>query len=218
MSAADPLLELEQVGVARGGVTLLEAISFAVERGEIHGLVGHNGAGKSTLLQALLGLLPFTGRVRFHWVAEGRVGYVPQRLHLDPHLPITVGDFLAASRQRWPVCWGLSRERRAQVQRLLAGVGLEGHQDRPLGALSGGELQRVLFAHALDPQPELLILDEAAAGLDPDAERRFEVLVKGAQSQGVTVLLVAHDQGQLGRLCDRVTVLARGRVSPEVAV
>lgn len=217
VSSVDPLLELDGVGVARGGVTLLEEITFKVARGEIHGLVGHNGAGKSTLIQAILGLVPFRGRIRFHWAGDGRVGYVPQRLHLDPHLPITVGDFLAAPRQRWPVCWGQSQASRAHTLQMLAGVGLAGHEHRPLGALSGGELQRVLFAHALDPQPELLILDEAAAGLDPESERRFEALVKRAQAQGVTVLLVAHDRGQLGRLCDQVTVLARGRVSPEVA-
>ena len=137
MSAADPLLEIELVGVSRGGVTLLDQISLAVPRGEIHGLVGHNGAGKSTLIQAILGLVPFSGRIRFHWAADGRVGYVPQRLHLDPHLPITVGDFLAASRQRWPVCWGQSQASRAHPLPMRAGVGPAGHEQLPLGAPPG---------------------------------------------------------------------------------
>jgi ABC-type Mn2+/Zn2+ transport system ATPase subunit len=107
-----------------------------------------------------------------------------------------------------PICIGVGRATRRKVTGLIDGVGLSGFEDRPLSVLSGGELRRVLIAHALDPLPELLILDEPATGLDETASRWLEdMLLTVRDRDGVTVLMVSHDLAQARRIADRVTVL-----------
>ena len=176
----------------------------------VHVLVGPNGAGKSTLFSAVLGLIEFNGTIRLHWRRSGRIGYVPQFFTVDRTLPLTVGEFLALSRERRPVCLGLSRKSRARLDELLSRVGLAGFLNRPLGALSGGELQKALLANAIDPTPELLLLDEPSSGLDESASRAFEELLLGLKDAAdVTVFMVSHDLGQVRRIADRVTLLDR---------
>src|SRR4029077_10039854 len=126
---------------------------------------------------------------------------------VDPTLPVTVEDFLALTRQRRPVCLGLSAATRQSVSTLLANGGLLGPAKRPLAVLSGGELRRVLLAHALDPVPELLILDEPTSGLDEGGVQQLEDLLRALVTRGATVLMVSHDLEQVRRVADRVTVL-----------
>jgi zinc transport system ATP-binding protein len=210
VSGAVPLVEVRGVTVRRAGETLLESVSLAVERGALHALIGPNGAGKSTLLAAILGQTAFTGRIVANWRGSGRIGLVPQSFTVDRTLPVTVADFLALTRQRRPVCLGLGAAARRRVAMLLERVGLGGAAGKPLSVLSGGELRRVLLAHALDPIPELLLLDEPASGLDETAAGRLEELLgELRRDAGVTVLMVSHDLAQARRLADRVTVLAR---------
>jgi len=205
------LVEITGLTVREGGRALLEDVTLSVAPGSVHVIVGPNGAGKSTLLACLLGMRAFAGKITLNWRGDGRIGYVPQGFDVDRTLPITVGEFLAASRQRRPVCLGLSRSARARVGELLARVGLGGFERRRLGALSGGELRRVLIANAVDPAPELLVCDEPASGLDPEAVLRLDQLVREAASAGAGVLMVSHDLGEVKRVADRVTWLA-GRV------
>jgi zinc transport system ATP-binding protein len=206
-----PLLEVRGLGVRRGGEELLAGVDLTVGRGSLHVVVGANGAGKSTLLAALLGRVPFSGRILARWRRGGRIGFVPQTFAVDRTLPVTVADFLALTRQRRPVCLGLTAAARRRGAELLAGAGLAELAPRPLSVLSGGELRRVLLAHALDPLPELLLLDEPASGLDPEAGERLERrLLDACRRQGVTVLMVSHDLAQARRIADRVTVIARG--------
>ena len=205
-----PTLELCDVGLRRGADTLLDGISLTVRRGGIHVIVGPNGAGKSTLLAAILGQTAFSGSITAHWRGAGRIGFVPQTLTVDRSLPVTVTDFLALARQRRPVCFGIQRRTRQRSATLLGRVGLEALAERQLSVLSGGELRRVLLANAIDPTPELLLLDEPASGLDEMAASQMESIVLTLNRQeGVTVLMVSHDLGQVRRLADRVTVLNR---------
>lgn len=209
-ASSDAILTLDDVTIARGRDTILSRVSLEVARGSIHVIVGPNGAGKSTLLSAVLGQTLFTGRIVAHWTATGAIGYVPQAFAVDRTLPVTVADFLALTRQRKPVCLGVSAAARRHIAALLNRVGLGEFSDRPLSVLSGGELRRVLLAHALDPLPELLVLDEPAAGLDAAANRWLEeMLVETRASTGVTVLMVSHDLEQARRIADRVTLLDR---------
>ena len=201
------LLEIRDLTVWRDGHASVADVSLDVQRGAVHVLVGPNGAGKSTLLAALLGMLRFEGTIRFHWRGGGRIGFVPQRFHVDRTLPLSVGEFLAIQRQRWPVCFGLGRATRARLDTLLGDVGLQGFAPRALASLSGGELQRVLLANAMDPLPELLMLDEPATGLDERAAQRFESVVNDLRRRGTTVLMVSHDLPQAQRLADWITVL-----------
>ncbi len=204
------ILSIAGLTVRRGREAILTDVSFDVARGSIHVVVGPNGAGKSTLLMAALGQTQFTGRITASWKRGGTVGYVPQSFAVDRTLPVTVADFLALTRQRWPICLGIGTAMRARILELLRGVGLPDFSDRPLSVLSGGELRRVLLAHALDPLPELLILDEPAAGLDAASGQWLEeMLVSIRARDGVTVLMVSHDHAQARRIADRVTLLDR---------
>ena len=205
-----PVLELRGVTVVREGHPLLTNVSFDVEQGTIHFLVGPNGAGKSTLFAALLGMVDFAGSIRFHWRRSGRIGYVPQFFSVDRTLPLTVAEFLAMPRQLRPVCTGIARATRARLETMLDRVGLAGHATRPIGALSGGELQRVLLANAIEPTPELLLLDEPATGLDESSARQFETALVGLrEASGAGVLMVSHDLAHARRIADRVTLLDR---------
>jgi zinc transport system ATP-binding protein len=204
------LLEIDALAVHRHRERLLDDVRLRVRRGTIHVLMGPNGAGKSTLLSAILGQIPFDGHIVMNWAGSGTTGYVPQSFAVDPTLPVTVADFLALTRQRRPVCLGLTRAVRVTIARLLNRVGLAGLEQRPLAVLSGGELRRVLLAHALDPDPELLLLDEPTAGLDESAVLILDEILLGAKRSGrTTVLMVSHDLEQVRRVADRVTVLDR---------
>ena len=207
-----PLLEVRDLTVRLDGRDLISAVSLSIAPGAVHALVGPNGAGKSTLLGAILGFIEFTGTIKLRFRGEGRIGYVPQRFAVDKTLPLTAGEFLALSRTRRPACFGIGRKSRARAEELLSRVGLAGFSPRPLNTLSGGELQRVLLANAMDPVPELLIFDEPATGLDEVAVRRFEEALLGARkATGAAALIVSHDLSQVRRLADQVTVLS-GRV------
>jgi len=206
---APPLVELIDVSLRRQREDLLAHVSLRVACGDIHTIVGPNGAGKTTLLHAVLGLSAFSGRIVAHWRRDGRIGFVPQNFAVDPTLPVTVEDFLALTRQSRPVCFGLGAATRRQIRSMLDEAGLGGLGSRPLSVLSGGELRRVLLSHALVPLPELLILDEPAAGLDEASTRDLEDRLIRLKREGVTVLMVSHDLAQVRRLADRVTVLDR---------
>ena len=205
-SHTPPILEIAGLTLRPSGQPLITDLALTVARGSIHAIVGPNGAGKTTLLSAILGLLPFAGRIVAHWEGRGRIGYVPQRFHVDRTLPVTVGDFLALTRQRRPVCAGVSRSTRSHIGRLLDRVGVRGLAARPLSVLSGGELKRVLIAHALDPIPELLVLDEPASGLDAEGARWLEETLVSLKGE-TTVLMVSHDADQVKRIADTVTRL-----------
>jgi zinc transport system ATP-binding protein len=203
----DPLLEISGLTLRPAREALLSNFSLNIERGTLHALVGPNGAGKTTLLSAILGLVSFDGRITAHWVASGRVTYVPQHFQVDRTLPVTVADFLALTRQRRPVCLGVAQQTRKRISPLLERVGLGGFDDRALSVLSGGELRRVLLANALDPLPELLILDEPSTGLDEAASRWLNETLVSLKGE-MTVLMVSHDTEQVRRIADRVTDLA----------
>src|SRR5262249_50995587 len=180
--AAEPaLVEVDGLTVRRQREVLLDAVRLRVGRGTVHVIVGPNGAGKSTLLSAILGQIPFTGQIAINWRGTGAIGYVPQTFVVDRTLPVTVADFLALTRQRRPVCLGVTRAAQRTIAGLLERVGMAGLERRPLSVLSGGELRRVLLAHAFDPEPELLLLDEPAAGLDESAMATLEEMLLAAR-------------------------------------
>jgi zinc transport system ATP-binding protein len=201
-----PLVEIKDVRVRRDAVVVLDTLSMEVAAGSLHALVGQNGAGKSTLFSALLGFTDFDGSIRFHYRGNGRIGYVPQRFAVDRTLPLTVAEFLTLHRRRRPVCLGLGAAALRKADALLETVGLQGYARRPLHALSGGELQRVLLANALDPLPELLLLDEPATGLDQASIARFEQILVALET---TVLMISHDLEQARRIADQITTLGR---------
>lgn len=215
-----PLITLRDVHVTLGGNCILHGLDAELEAGKITALVGLNGAGKSSLLRAVLGEIPHQGTIRFHCGHDhsrpipSQVGYVPQRLRNEAHLPLTVADFLSLALQKRPLFAGIASSTRQRMVQILKGVGASVDLlDRPVEKISGGELQRVLLALALEPQPELLLLDEPAAGVDfRDEERFYQLISKINQETGVTVLLVSHDLPLVGRLAHRVWHLQKGKI------
>jgi zinc transport system ATP-binding protein len=200
LRAAAPLIEAVGVSVRIGGHELLSNVDLEVLPSEILSLVGPNGAGKTTLVRVLLGVLePTYGSVRRH--PGMAVGYVPQRLHVDPTLPLGVGRFLSLGRRRHDG---------ARPAHALAEVGAA-HLERALiSELSGGEFQRVTLARALMRNPDLLILDEPAQGVDFNGQLELYALIERLRDErGCGVLLVSHDLHVVMAATDRVVCLNR---------
>ena len=216
---APPLLSFRDLGVARGGKPILSGVTADVIRGKITALIGLNGSGKSTLLRTLVGEFPYTGRVEYrcgHDHSRPRpeyVGYVPQRLSIDSRLPITVRDLMGLALARRPLVFGLGRRLTLRVNELLERVGVPHLLDVPVDGLSGGQLQRVLLSLALDPKPELLLLDEPAAGIDfKDQQKFYELIARISREDGSTILLVSHDLSVVSRFAEHVLCLSDGKI------
>ena len=211
------VIELENVdfGYAPGELTL-ENVNLTVRRGESGCIVGPNGGGKSTLLKLLLGLIePRRGRVRLFGLppAEGRlkVGYMPQYHLLDPVFPITAFEVVLSGRMRsWRPLW-FGREDRLAAERAMREIGISHLAGRKFSSLSGGQRQRVLIARALACSPELLLLDEPTANIDPGAEEQFYATLQRLRER-MSILTVSHDLGFVNRETDRIICVNR-RVS-----
>ncbi|MFJ7145739.1 MAG: metal ABC transporter ATP-binding protein [Pseudomonas protegens] len=205
-----PAIEFDQVSLTLGNTTILDRVTFQVQPGSVHALVGPNGGGKSSLIKTLLGQMPHQGQLRLQWPdAPGTIGYVPQALEFDRGLPMTVDDFMAAMCQRRPAFLGLSRHYAQAIGEALERVGMQDKRKRRMGALSGGERQRVLLAQGLIPAPQLLVLDEPMSALDEAGIQVFERLLHDWRQSGITLLWIEHDLEAVGRLADRVTGLNR---------
>lgn len=209
-------VEVDKLSVVMGSQVLLKDVSLHVHCGELTALIGANGAGKTTLLRALLGQVEYKGSIR-HLASDGRpaaelrTGYVPQQLEFDRSSPVTVLDFLAASLSRRSVYFGVSRKTKDKAMAALARTHCEKLADRALGALSGGELQRVLLALALTPQPDLLILDEPVSGVDQNGLETFYQTVDELKHKNhMAILLVSHDLDVVERYADRVVLMQGG--------
>ena len=214
MDAAAPLVSLRHVGFAYGEVPVLEAVTLDIQRGEFLGLVGPNAGGKSTLLKLILGLLkPQRGEIRVlgrrpqH--ARRHIGYVPQYPAFSRDFPIRVLDVVLMGRLGLgPMLGGWRRRDRDAARRALADVEAGDLGDRLVGALSSGQLQRVLLARALVGDPEILILDEPTANIDHRLEGElFDLLA--ALNRRMTIVVVSHDIGFISSYVTRVACLNR---------
>ena len=205
-----PTLDFAEVSLTLGRTTILDNVTFQVQPGHVHALVGPNGGGKSSLIKTLLGQMPHQGQLSLHWPGQpGTIGYVPQALEFDRGLPMTVDDFMAAMCQRRPAFLGLSKHFAKVIGEALERVGMQDKRKRRMGALSGGERQRVLLAQGLIPAPQLLVLDEPMSALDEAGIQVFERLLGDWRAAGITVLWIEHDLEAVKRLADRVTGLNR---------
>jgi len=206
-------VKVDKLSVRLGGETVFTGVGFDVHCGELLMIIGPNGAGKTTLLRAILGMCPHEGSVSFidaetGAIARASIGYVPQRLDFDRLSPVTVQDLFATATARRPSWTGVGRSARERTNHMLEAVGCEQVIDRRLGALSGGELQRVLLALALCPLPRLLLLDEPVSGVDMKGLRAFYELVSELRRRHhLSIVMVSHDFAQVRRYADRVILL-----------
>lgn len=181
---SDALITMTGVGIKRLDSWLICDIDLTVKAHDVIAIIGANGSGKSTLIKALLGLIPPTqGTIT---KAKGvHLGYVPQKFVIPKTLPLTVADLLAQSLQRLP---------KAKQATLYTLLNISPLLKKQVATLSGGETQRVLLARALLDKPTVLVLDEPAQGLDPDAQRLlYDLLATLPQRLGCALLVVSHD-------------------------
>lgn len=191
-----PLVETQGLTIRFDGRIVLADVDFAIQKGEIVTLVGPNGSGKSTFLKALIGAVPPSAG-RLIRKPDVKIGYVPQKLAMDTALPLNVARFLR-------LAGGDAAERQDVAD--LTGIGAL--LERQLADLSGGQMQRVLLAHAIIGRPDLLVLDEAAQGLDQPGVAGFYRLVERLRDQkGCAVLMVSHDLHVVMSASDRVICL-----------
>ena len=191
------LADIKGLRVEAGGRVILHEVDLAIEPGQIITVIGPNGAGKTTLIRVLLGLMrPSAGRVS---VRRGlRIGYMPQRLQVDEVLPLTVRRFLGLA----------GRFGRARIAAALGEVGAAALIDQPVQKVSGGELQRVLLARAILREPELLVLDEPAQGVDVAGQGElYQLIARIRKRHGCAVLMVSHDLHLVMEAADSVICL-----------
>jgi zinc/manganese transport system ATP-binding protein len=218
LAEAPETLAVDRVSVSYSGRSVLKDVTFSLRQGEFCGLIGSNGSGKTTLLRVILGFqAPGSGVVRIDGrPGSGRgglVGYAPQKIVIDPAMPLRARDVVALGLDghRFGIPMPSSKRRRL-VDKMLHAVGAENFAEQRVGRLSGGEQQRILIAHALVRRPRLLLLDEPLANLDIRSVAEIVRLLHAlAAEQKVTILLSSHDMNPILPVMDRIVYLANGR-------
>ena len=210
-------LKIENLSVKAGTELLLQGIDLHMHCGQIAALIGPNGAGKSTLIRAILGQRDYSGTISFHGAdgkpARLRIGYVPQSPSFDAGDPISVLDLFVCCNGKRPAFLPATKAMRAKVLACLSNVRAESLIDKRVGMLSGGELQRVLLALALEPMPNMLILDEPLSGVDVEGmELLMQMLDEIRKKFDLSILMTTHDFSMLPRYADRVVLLSGGRI------
>jgi zinc transport system ATP-binding protein len=209
----EPIIEIAGLSFAYGRTTVLSDVHLTIRRGDFVCIVGPNGGGKTTLLRLILGLLtPASGTLRVFGcppaTARQRVGYMPQHAQLDLQFPLRAMDVVLMGRLRGRRFGPFGRRDRDIATDALREVGLEGYARRPFAALSGGQRQRVLIARALACDPDLLLLDEPTANLDPMVQDDMNDLLH-ALNRRLTIALVSHDVGFVTRYVRSVVCVNR---------
>ena len=211
-------LKIENLSVNRDGREILSNVSFEAHHAEITALIGRNGAGKTTLLKSILGRISYTGNISYYnslgeLVKRPKIGYVPQNTIFDKSSPVSVADFLCANASNTPVWLFHSKKAYNNAVSILEKVGGKYLIDKPLSALSGGELQRVLLAFALDPMPELLLIDEPVSAVDRKGIEAFYDVVCSLQKEyHMPILLVSHDLSHIQKYTTRAVLLDKTAV------
>ena len=208
-------LRIRSLSVQIGNDQILKDVNLHLHCGELAALIGPNGAGKSTLLKAVLGQQEHSGIISFSVPGQRNrkaiIGYVPQSPAFDPGDPVTVADLFTCCRSKRPAFAGISKKQRANILDCLSRVQGEALIDKRVGTLSGGELQRVLLALALEPLPNVLILDEPLSGVDVEGmESLMDMLDDIRKSYDLSILMTTHDFAMLPKYADQVFLVDHG--------
>jgi zinc transport system ATP-binding protein len=204
---------IENLSVTIGGQKIIENVNASFPVGKLTAVIGPNGAGKTTLLKCILGLMNYEGKIFIDGndIREKKdtpVGYVPQRMDIDRGLPLQVLEFLALGSESRSIIFGMNKRRKKDLESLLTQVNGAHLSEKRICDLSGGEIQKVLLAKALSGNPEILLLDEPASGIDVAGEKLFcDILENIQETTGKTVILVSHDLSVVTRHADLVVCL-----------
>lgn len=196
----DKLIELSHVTAAYGHKVVLRDISLVIGKDDFLGIIGPNGGGKTTLLKVMLGLLaPVSGTIRFFRdgkeVPSLKIGYLPQMNHIDKKFPISVREVVASGLSaEKPLFRAFTKAQEKRIDGVIGRMGLENLDRRPIGELSGGQLQRVLLGRSIVSRPEVLILDEPNSYVDKRFESHFYPLLEEINRESA-IVLVSHDIG-----------------------
>lgn len=205
-------LKIQNLGVKIGNTQILSGINMHAHCGELIAIIGPNGAGKSTLIKAILGQIEYSGNISFSIPGQRnrrpKIGYVPQAPAFDPGDPITVADLFCCCMRKSPAFLGIGKKMREQIAEFLTRVHAEELIDKRVGALSGGELQRVLLALALEPLPNILILDEPLSGVDVEGMTLLmDMLDEIRQDYDLSILMITHDFSTLNAYANQVILM-----------
>lgn len=205
--------KINNISVKFGNDVILKNVSIHIHCGELTVIIGRNGAGKSTLLKAILGEVEHKGNIIFtdekdNLTKKIKIGYVPQKLNIEKHMPTTVFDMFASCISYIPVFMKKDKKIYKEIKEHLKIFGVDRLIDKSIGDLSGGELQRVLIAMATKPIPNLLILDEPVSGIDKNGIRDFyQILNRLKAEYDMSIILVSHDLELANQYADRVILL-----------
>ena len=205
--------KINNISVKFGKEQVLKNVNIHVHCGELTVIIGRNGAGKSTLLKAILGEVEHTGNISFVDMKDNiakriKIGYVPQTINIEKHMPTTVYDLFASCICHIPVFLKKDKKIYSEIKEQLKIFGAEKLIDKSIGELSGGELQRVLIAIATKPIPNLLILDEPVSGIDENGTRSFyKILQELKNKYDMSIILVSHDFELTKQYADKVILL-----------
>ena len=208
-------LRVENLSVKIGGEYILSDVNLHVHCGELVALIGPNGAGKSTFLKAILGQRDYEGVIAFSEPGQRskkpRIGYVPQSPAFDPSDPVSVADLFACCMSKRPAFLGVSKAMRQTILECLDRAHGQDLIDKRVGTLSGGELQRVLLALALEPMPNILILDEPLSGVDVEGMTTLmDMLDEIRKNYDLSILMTTHDFSMLPRYANQAVLIDRG--------
>jgi zinc transport system ATP-binding protein len=205
----NPILEIKNLSVRFGNFPALDHVSFTIEKQEIIAVIGPNGSGKTTLLKAILGLIPYEGEIKIFGKNVQQVlpllGYVPQHFAFEKNFPLTVEEFVNLT---------CRKPKHLPFGGALRAAGMDGLEKKLIGELSGGQLQRVLIAHAMLHQPKILFLDEATSGIDIEGLADFYSTIRRLNHEhGVTVMMVSHEISMVYKFTERIICLNRDLIS-----
>ena len=211
-------LRVENLNVEIGENSILKDVNLHVHCGQMVALIGPNGAGKSTFLKAILGQREYRGIIAFSEPGQRsqkpRIGYVPQSPAFDPSDPVSVADLFSCCLSSRPAFLGQSKNQRKHILECLDRVHGTDLLDKRVGTLSGGELQRVLLALALEPMPNILILDEPLSGVDVEGmDTLMDMLDEIRKTYDLSILMTTHDFTMLERYADMVVLIDHGVVA-----
>lgn len=207
------LLELHNVSVSYEGCEALHDVNLTIDSADFLGVIGPNGGGKTTLVKAILGAVPYTGKIDYApELFDGRerlIGYMPQITEFDRAFPISVEEVVLSGLQgRRGFRHRYTKEDRAKARKLLHDTGLEALADRPIGEISGGQMQRALLCRAIISDPRLLILDEPTNFVDNRFESELYHTLR-TLNERMAILMISHDVGTITSVVKEIVCVNR---------